>query len=146
MKCPFCDSMNSKVVDKRNDTLANRRRRECLKCESRFTTYERIELKPLMVKKKNKIVEHFNKDKLMKGIMLACEKRHISSEKIDNIVLNIEKSLRDTKKRTVTTRFIGSLVMHELKELDAVAYLRFASVYQNFKNIKAFESEVKKLK
>ena len=145
MRCPYCDSINSKVVDKRDDLDANRRRRECLKCKVRFTTYERIELKPLLVKKKNNHTEEFSKEKLEQGIRKATEKRPIPEEKIKELLKKVERQLRQLKKRSIATRLIGKLVMHELKDLDPVAYIRFASVYQNFRSARAFESELKKL-
>jgi len=146
MRCPNCNSMDSKVVDKRDEIDCNKRRRECLKCKTRFTTYERIELKQLSIKKSRKRgMEPFNRNKLKKGIMLACEKRQILEDKIDDIVKRIEETIRKYPKRNQTTKNIGKLVLQELKNLDAVAYLRFASVHQNFKNVKAFESEAKKL-
>jgi transcriptional repressor NrdR len=146
LKCPYCDSTASKVVDKRDDVEFNRRRRECIKCKARFTTYEKIELKPLMIKKKNNELEPFDSEKIRKGMMRACEKRPISEDSINQIAIKISQQIRLLPKRQQNSKVIGKLVMQALKDTDPVAYLRFASVYQNFRNIKAFESEVKKLK
>ncbi len=137
--------MGSKVIDKRDDIGFNRRRRECLKCKARYTTYEKIELKPLLIKKKNKKFEPFSKEKLLRGMILACEKRPISEDKIKTIADDIETEIRSLPKKQQSTKYVGRMILQHLKELDAVAYLRFASVHQNFRNIKAFESEVKKL-
>ena len=147
MKCPYCNSMESKVIDKRNDPDFNRRRRECSDCKARYTTYEKVELKPLLIKKKNRRgKEKFNIQKLRHGIDLACEKRPITEDVKQAVAERIEKKLRTMSKTQQNTRYIGNMLMQELKNIDPVAYLRFASVYQNFKSVKAFESEMKKLR
>jgi transcriptional repressor NrdR len=147
MLCPYCRSDKLKVVDKReSDDKSIRRRRECLKCKKRFTTYERIEAVPLIVIKRDKRREPFDRDKLRTGIMKACWKRPISQEKIEKIVDEIETELRNADKTEIRSRDIGELVMNKLKDLDEVAYIRFASVYRRFKDIQSFERELKGLK
>jgi len=145
MLCPFCASTSSKVIDKRDENNFNRRRRECLKCKSRFTTYEKVEFRPLLIRKKDKSMQPFDREKLKKGLLLSCEKRPISEEKIDQIIIQVETKLRSLSKHNQTTKQVGKLAMQELKNIDPIAYLRFTSVYQNFRSIKAFESEVQKL-
>jgi len=148
MLCPFCGSPKTKVVDKRETPgfEATRRRRECVKCEKRFTTYERIETKPLIVIKKDGRREPFDRNKLKTGIMKACEKRPISYDTINRIVEEIEKKLMNSEKIEITSKEIGELVMKKLKALDKVAYIRFASVYREFSDVKHFEEELKKIK
>ncbi len=147
MNCPYCNGKESRVVDKRASVLNNiRRRRECLKCKKRFTTYERIENIDLIVVKKDGRREAFDREKLKKGILKACEKRPISIEKIENSVNDIEIRLRGLKGKEIKSKFIGELVMKALKKLDKVAYIRFASVYREFKDIKDFEKELKEIK
>lgn len=148
MKCPYCQSNETKVVDKREteDFLVTRRRRECLKCSKRFTTYERVELAGLMIVKKDSKREAFDRDKLLKGIQKACEKRPVETEKIDEVASKIEAKLRNAEKEEIESRKIGEFVMKELKKLDKVAYIRFASVYREFEDIKSFEKEIKDLK
>lgn len=147
MKCPYCNEKESKVVDKRASPLNMiRRRRECLKCKKRFTTYERIENIDIIVVKKDGRRESFEREKLKKGILKACEKRPISIEKIDNTVNDIEIRLRSLKGKEVRSKIIGEFVMKALKKLDKVAYIRFASVYREFKDIKDFEKELKEIK
>lgn len=148
MKCPYCQSGDTKVVDKREteDELVTRRRRECLKCEKRFTTYERVDLADLMIVKKNGSREPFNREKLLSGIKKACEKRPIAQERIDEVVSTIEAKLRNTEKPEIDSTKVGELVMRELRKLDKVAYIRFASVYREFEDIKSFEKEIKDLK
>lgn len=147
MKCPFCHHEESKVVDKREseEGMAERRRRECLKCCKRYTTYERIEDLQLFVIKKDGRRECFSREKLKNGIIRACEKRDVSNEKIDEIVEFIEGKLRGYKESEVKTNVIGNLVMGKLKSLDKVAYIRFASVYKEFNDIEELKEEVKKL-
>lgn len=144
MRCPFCDSALTKVTDSRDtdDGRAVRRRRQCLICNRRFTTYEVVEKTPLRVLKKNGEHEFFNRDKLRAGIARACEKRNISSEQIEEIVNKIERRIRNELKTEVTTVDIGNLAMEELKKLDDVAYIRFASVYHEFKDLGSFMNEV----
>lgn len=146
MLCPFCENCDTKVVDKRDaDTVSTRRRRECLGCHRRFTTYERVEQLDLMVAKHDGRRESFKPEKLRTGITLAAAKRPISSEQIDRLVAEVEAELRSTKTREVPADQIGSLVMERLKVLDDVAYIRFASVYRDFTDAKSFTSEVKEL-
>ena len=148
MICPYCNSQDSRVVDKREtpDLKATRRRRECLKCKKRYTTYERVEPIDLFIVKKDKRREPFDREKLKKGIIKACQKRPISHESIEKVLNEIECTIRKKKKTEVTSNEIGELVMKKLKKLDQVAYIRFASVYREFKDIKSFEKELKSLK
>jgi transcriptional repressor NrdR len=148
MKCPYCGSNDTKVLDKREteEDLVTRRRRECLKCQKRFTTYERVELADIMVIKKNKDRETFNRDKLKSGITKACEKRPVTPEQINSAVDKIEIKIRNMESTEVESTVIGDLVMKELKKLDKVAYIRFASVYREFEDIGEFAKEVKSLK
>ena len=147
MKCPFCGDEESKVIDSRptDEGERIRRRRECLKCGKRFTTYEIIESLPIIVIKKDKSRESFNRDKLMNGILRACEKRPISINTLDNMIDEIEVTIQNSLDREVTSDKIGELVMDKLKELDEVAYVRFASVYRQFKDINTFMDELHKL-
>ncbi|MDK2800987.1 MAG: transcriptional repressor NrdR [Clostridiales bacterium] len=147
MRCPFCDYEESKVIDSRptDEGLAIRRRRECLKCSKRFTTYEKVENIPLVVIKKDKSRETFNRDKLMNGLLRACEKRPISLHSLENIVNEIEGAIYNSLEREVTSHQIGEMVMQKLKDLDEVAYVRFASVYRQFKDINNFLNELNKL-
>ena len=147
MRCPFCDYIESKVIDSRptDEGSSIRRRRECLKCTKRFTTYEKVETIPLMVIKKDKSREPFNREKLLNGILRACEKRPVSLDELEKIVNEIEAVIYNSLEREVTTKQIGEMVMNKLKELDEVAYVRFASVYRQFKDINTFLQEVNKL-
>ncbi|NLY42426.1 MAG: transcriptional regulator NrdR [Clostridiaceae bacterium] len=147
MRCPFCGYEESKVVDSRpiDDGLSIRRRRECLKCEKRFTTYEKVENIPLMVIKKDNRREPFNRNKLMNGLLRACEKRPVSLNDLERIVNEVESSICNTLEREVTSQQIGEMVMEKLKKLDDVAYVRFASVYRQFKDINTFLVELNKL-
>lgn len=146
MKCIYCGS-ETKVVDKReSDIDENRRRRECLKCKKRFTTYERIEHDPLIVIKKDGRRQQFDRLKLKTGMLKACEKRPVSEKDIDKMVFDIEAELRASGKNEIPSKLIGELVMKELKNKDTVAYIRFASVYKSFKDIGSFEREINKLK
>ena len=146
MKCIYCGNSGTKVVDKRDINNLTRRRRECLKCSKRFTTYERPESLDISVVKKDGRREQYQIEKLTKGIKIACQKRPISSEKIEKIVNDIENRLKERKSKDVPAKFIGELVMKKLKAIDKVAYIRFASVYRSFEDIKEFEKEVKSLK
>jgi transcriptional repressor NrdR len=144
--CPLCESCDTKVVDKREaDAVSTRRRRECLACHQRFTTYERVEQMDLMVAKHDGRRESFNPEKLRTGITLAAAKRPISSDQIDRLVLEVEAELRSAKTREVPAGTIGNLVMERLRVMDDVAYIRFASVYRDFTDAKSFQSEVKEL-
>ena len=147
MKCPFCGFEESKVIDSRptDEGQRIRRRRECLQCSKRFTTYEIIESLPIIVIKKDKSRETFNRDKLMTGLLRACEKRPVPIEVIDKAIDEIELELQNSLDREVTSVRIGELVMEKLKNIDEVAYVRFASVYRQFKDINTFMSELEKL-
>lgn len=144
MKCPFCGFEESKVIDSRptDEGEKIRRRRECIKCGKRFTTYEIIENVPILVVKKDKSREAFDRQKLMSGMLRACEKRQVSMEQIENAVNEIEVTLQNSLDREVTSVHVGELVMEKLKEIDEVAYVRFASVYKHFKDVNAFMEEL----
>ena len=147
MKCPYCGFEESKVIDSRSadDGERIRRRRECLKCSKRFTTHEVIENVPLMVVKRDKSREPFDRNKLMGGILRACEKRPVSLSQIEKVVDNIEAKLQSSLDREVTSFTIGELAMEQLKPVDEVSYVRFASVYRQFKDINTFMDELNKL-
>ena len=147
LKCPECGYLDSKVLDSRPSEEGNtiRRRRECDKCHHRFTTYEKIEEYPIMVVKKNNVRQPFSREKVMNGLLRACEKRPISVEQIEEVVNQVEQELKNTLKKEVTSSDIGELVMKYLKELDEIAYVRFASVYRQFKDISVFVKEVNEL-
>ena len=147
MKCPFCGTEDSKVIDSRptDEGERIRRRRECLNCAKRFTTYEIIESLPIIVIKKDKSRETFDRDKLLNGILRACDKRQISINTLDNMIDEIESTIQNSLDREVTSVKIGELVMDKLKDIDEVAYVRFASVYRQFKDITTFMEELNKL-
>ncbi|MBQ2296420.1 MAG: transcriptional regulator NrdR [Clostridia bacterium] len=147
MKCPYCSFEESKVIDSRptDEGERIRRRRECLNCQKRFTTYEIIESLPIIVIKKDKSREPFNREKVLNGIMRACEKRPVSLDTIEKIVDDIEASISNSLDREVSTRKIGELIMDKLKNVDEVAYVRFASVYRQFKDINTFMEELNNL-
>ncbi len=147
MKCPFCGYEESKVIDSRptDEGQRIRRRRECLECGKRFTTYEIIESLPIIVIKKDKSRETFNRNKLMTGLLRACEKRPVSIDTLDNMIDEIEVIIQNSLDREVSSERIGELVMEKLKKIDEVAYVRFASVYRQFKDINTFMSELNKL-
>jgi len=147
MKCPFCGYLEDKVIDSRptDEGTAIRRRRECIKCQKRFTTYEKVESVPLMVIKKDKTRQAFNREKLLTGLLRACEKRPISVDQLEKIVDEIEAQILNSLKREITSQEIGEMVMQKLKDLDEVAYVRFASVYRQFKDINTFMDELRKL-
>lgn len=147
MRCPFCDNEDSKVIDSRpsDEGRAIRRRRECEKCGKRFTTYEKVEASILMVIKKDGSREAFDRDKLMYGLIKACEKRPVSMDEIENVVNEIERGLNNLMQKEVQSTFIGELVMDKLKELDEVAYVRFASVYRQFTDVNTFIKEIEEL-
>ena len=147
LKCPECGYLDSKVLDSRPSEEGNtiRRRRECDKCHHRFTTYEKIEEYPIMVIKKNNVRQPFSREKVMNGLLRACEKRPISVEQIEEVVNQVEQEVKNTLKKEVTSSDIGELVMKYLKELDEIAYVRFASVYRQFKDISVFVKEVNEL-
>ena len=145
MKCPFCFHLESKVIDSRPTVEGGkiRRRRECLSCQKRFTTYEIIETTPIMVVKKDKSREAFDRDKLLAGLMRACEKRQVSLQSLEKVVDTIQTAIQNTMDREIQSARIGDLAMERLKELDEVAYVRFASVYRQFKDINSFMDELK---
>ena len=147
MKCAWCGCTQSRVVDSRQneDGTSIRRRRECEKCGRRFTTYERIELVPLMIIKKDQTREAFDVEKLRSGIVKSCEKRPVSLGEIDALVRDIERKLNNQPDSEITSKMIGELVMEELKNVDEVAYVRFASVYRQFRDIQSFRDELNKL-
>lgn len=147
MKCPYCGEVESKVIDSRpaDDGERIRRRRECLACQKRFTTYEIVETVPLMVVKKDKSREAFDRQKLLNGLMRACEKRPVAIGTLERAVDEIEQSLLNTLDREVTSLEIGELAMAQLKNIDEVAYVRFASVYRQFSDINTFMDELKEL-
>ena len=147
MKCPFCSHINDKVVDSRESKEGEsiRRRRECLHCEKRFTTYERIDEIPYMVIKKDGTRERFERQKLIAGLLKACEKRPVSVAALDGVADTIEATLQERPEKEMSTEEVGRLVMDELKRLDKVAYVRFASVYRHFRDIGEFMTELKDL-
>lgn len=146
MKCPFCENTDTKVIESREteEDLVTRRRRECNKCSNRFTTYERIEINIRVIKKKG-IRQQFNREKILKGIIKACEKREITQEQIEKIVSKIESFAMKKGLKELKTKTIGSIIMKELKKIDKVAYIRFASVYKDFEDIESFKEELLKL-
>lgn len=147
MRCAVCNSLESRVVDSRQseDGLFIRRRRECEKCHHRFTTYERIDFVPKMVVKKDNTREPFAPDKIRKGLLKACEKRPVSMEAIDRLVANVEYRINSQNEPEITSQSIGEMVMAGLKDLDEVSYVRFASVYRQFRDIQTFMDELSKL-
>ena len=147
MKCPYCAHLESKVVDSRpsDEGASIRRRRECLACHKRFTTYETMESLPLMVIKKDGSRQSFDKSKLLNGMIRACEKRPVSFSTLEGIANEIEQTLQNEMDREIPSARIGELVMDRLKQVDEVAYVRFASVYRQFKDINTFMSELNKL-
>ena len=147
MKCPFCAHVDDKVIDSREGRLGDtiRRRRECLKCGRRFTTYERIDEIPYMVIKKDGRRERFERQKILQGLLKACEKRPVATPKLEAIVDEIEGVVQESTERELTTTEIGEMIMRGLKKLDKVAYVRFASVYMDFKDVQEFMSELKNL-
>ena len=144
MRCPFCYNMESKVIDSRptDEGLTIRRRRECIECGKRFTTYEKIEQLPVFVVKKDGRRESFDRDKIMRGLVKACEKRPISLKDLEALVQEIEKQVFNSLEQEITSQQIGQMVMERLKKLDEVAYVRFASVYRQFKDINTFMEEL----
>ncbi len=147
MKCPFCGHLKDKVVDSREtqESQAIRRRRECLECGRRFTTYEKVEDVPVMVVKKDGRRERFDRKKLLEGMLTACEKRSVPLPRLEVICDEVEGLAQDRQEREIATAEIGELVVDRLRDLDDVAYVRFASVYRQFKDINAFMSELKAL-
>lgn len=148
MKCQYCGCLESKVVDSRlnEDGTVIRRRRECVSCGKRFTTYETIETSPVLVVKTNGERQAFDPEKIKKGIMKACEKRLVAVQQIDDIVNDIKKQIYNSMEQEVSSKDIGEMVMNRLMKIDEVAYVRFASVYRQFKDIHSFMCELKKMK
>lgn len=147
MKCPYCGKLNTRVVDSRPGKieLEVRRRRECQACSQRFTTYERVEQVPVMIVKKDNRREEYDRDKVLKGIKKACEKRAISMNLIEETVDGIERELRETNEREVSSKVVGEKIIQALKTVDDVAYVRFASVYREFKDVADFIQELRGL-
>ena len=147
MKCPFCDEPDTKVIDSRptEEGKAIRRRRECPRCGKRFTTYEKVEEMLFMVVKRDGRRESFDRNKILNGIIRACEKRPVTLAQMEGIVDDVERGLNNMMEKEVSTQFIGEVVMDRLKDLDEVAYVRFASVYRQFKDVNTFIAEIEKL-
>lgn len=148
MKCPYCSNPDTKVVDSRptEDNVSIRRRRSCLKCNKRFTTYERYEEVPLIVIKKDDTREPFDRNKIFNGMLRSCEKRPVSVDSIEKATTEIEQDLNNLNQREVSSLVIGEMVMDKLRELDKVAYVRFASVYREFQDVSRFYDELENLK
>lgn len=147
MKCPYCECLESKVIDSRptDEGQAIRRRRECISCGKRFTTYEKIEEIPLIIVKRDGNRQSYDRNKLLNGIIKSCEKRPVSMTTIESIVDEIERTLSNSLEKEITSVAIGEMVMNKLKSIDEVAYVRFASVYRQFKDVNSFMDELKKL-
>jgi transcriptional repressor NrdR len=147
MRCPFCGHAEDRVIDSRpsDEGLAIRRRRECISCGSRFTTYEKIENLPLLVIKKDGTRQPFDREKLISGIIKACEKRPVSTAQVETLVNAIEAQTQNTLKREISSREIGEMVMEGLKGIDEVAYVRFASVYRQFRDVNSFLEELNEM-
>lgn len=147
MKCPFCGAENIKVIDSRpsEENNAIRRRRQCEQCDRRFTTYETIENAPLIVIKKDETREPYLREKIMSGLLRSCHKRPVPMVEIDRMINDIENILYNTMKKEIESSYIGELVMEKLKDIDEVAYVRFASIYREFRDINTFMDELKKI-
>ena len=147
MKCPYCNAQDTKVIDSRpaDDNSSKRRRRQCEKCGKRFTTYEKLETMPLMVIKKDRSRETYDRSKIESGIIHSCHKRPVSTQQINAMIDEIENQIFNMEEKEVETTVIGELVMRKLKQLDEVAYVRFASVYREFKDVNTFMEELGKL-
>lgn len=147
MKCPYCGDQDSKVIDSRHseDGASIRRRRECLACQKRFTTYETVEILPIIVVKKDGSRQSFDRTKILNGMVRACEKRPVSMAEMEAAVTDIEQVMQNSLEREISSSEIGELVMERLKPLDEVAYVRFASVYRQFKDINSFMQELNKI-
>ncbi len=148
MKCPFCGDVESKVVDSRRseDGDSIRRRRECLSCQRRFTTYEIVESLPIIVVKRDGTRQSFDRDKILKSMVRAFDKRKMETAQLEKIAIEIEQTIQNTLEREVTTDKIGEMVMERIKPLDEVAYIRFASVYRRFQDVGSFVAEINRLK
>lgn len=147
MNCPFCNHYETKVVDSRPTSEGNsiRRRRECVKCSKRFTTYEKLEQIPLVIIKKNGNRESYDRNKVLNGIIKSCEKRPVSLNRIEDLVDDIEKELYNSLDQEITSELVGEIIMEKLKTVDEVSYVRFASVYRQFTDINSFKEELEKL-
>ena len=147
MKCPFCENADTRVIDSRptEEGHAIRRRRECDSCSKRFTTYEKVEEMLLMVVKKDGNREVFDRKKVLSGIIKACEKRPVATDDMEKVVAEIERGLNNTMEKEIESKFIGELIMEQLKKIDEVAYVRFASVYRQFTDVNTFVREIEKL-
>jgi transcriptional repressor NrdR len=147
VKCPYCGYVESKVVDSRSteDNMSIRRRRECLKCSKRYTTYEKVENVPILVIKKNMNREYFDRIKIINGLIKACQKRPISRQQIESIADEIEKKISNQMLTEVNSEYIGEMIMEDLKNIDEVSYVRFASVYRQFKDVNTFMEEIRNL-
>jgi len=147
MKCPFCGHGEDRVIDSRpaEDGAAIRRRRECIKCSSRFTTYEKVESLPLLVIKKDGTREPFDPDKILSGLLKACEKRPVSTDQLREVLAYVESQIQGSVNREISSREIGELVMAKLKEIDEVSYVRFASVYRQFRDVHSFLEELNEM-
>ena len=144
MQCPYCNYKESKVVDSRHtDSNSIRRRRECESCKKRYTTYETIETTPIMVIKKDKTREYFDREKIKNGLIKSCEKRPVSMDQIEGVISYIENEINKNYMTEIETRMIGEMIMDKLKDIDEVSYVRFASVYRQFKDINTFVNELK---
>ncbi len=147
MKCPFCSHDEDRVIDSRpaEDGAAIRRRRECIRCNGRFTTYEKVETLPLLVIKKDGTREPFSREKVLNGLLRACEKRPVSNEQLMELLAYVESQVQASSNREISSRAIGELIMPALKEIDEVAYVRFASVYRQFKDVNSFLEELNEM-
>lgn len=147
MKCPFCGEENTKVIDSRpaDDNSSIRRRRQCEKCDKRFTTYEKLETIPLVVIKKDMTREPYDRSKIERGLFRSCTKLPISVDQINQVVDSVETEIFNLEKKEVPSQYIGEVVMERLKDLDPVAYVRFASIYREFKDVNTFMDEIKKI-
>jgi transcriptional repressor NrdR len=148
MRCPFCGNMEDRVVDSRESREGDviRRRRECTRCERRFTSYEKIETLPFVVVKRDERREPYDREKLMRGLQVACRKRPVSQDALERVANSVEAAMNNTGEREISSQRIGSLVMSQLRDLDPVAYVRFASVYRNFEDVDAFVKELHELR
>ena len=148
MRCPFCGNMEDRVVDSRESREGDviRRRRSCTRCDRRFTSYEKIESLPFMIVKRDERREQYDRGKLMRGLQVACRKRPVSQDALEGVADTVEAAMNDTGEREISSQRIGALVMSQLRALDPVAYVRFASVYRNFEDVDAFVKELHELK
>ncbi|MDI6605187.1 MAG: transcriptional regulator NrdR [Thermoanaerobacteraceae bacterium] len=147
MRCPYCGNLDSKVIDSRptDDYTSIRRRRECINCGKRFTTYEKVEQVPILVIKKDMKRETYDRDKILKGMIKACEKRPVPIQKLEEVTEEIDRQIYNSLEKEITSTKIGEMVMEKLKQVDEIAYVRFASVYRQFRDINTFIEELKKL-